>query len=88
MTQTTLLFNVPQPDELFPSDCQDKRLYERLTRGPIRNIDIHREVGLLHYSRRFSTIREKLEPHGWNYTKKFEGNGVFTYQLERRQEAA
>jgi hypothetical protein len=88
MTQEQLNFNpLPLPDDLSMTP-QDKRLYERLTRGPIRNIDIHREVGLLHYSRRFSTIREKLEPHGWNYTKKFEGNGVFTYQLERRQEAA
>jgi len=83
MDQPTLNFNpLPRPDELRMTP-QDKRLYERLLRGPIRNIDIHKEVGLLHYSRRFTTIREKLEPFGWNYRKDFEGNGIFIYSLER-----
>ena len=84
VSQLELNFNVlPKPDELFPTPCQDRRLYERLILGPIRNIDIHREVGLLHYSRRFTTIREKLEPYGWNYKKEYEGNGVFVYSLIR-----
>ena len=85
MTQAELCFNpLPRPEELRMTP-QDKRLYERLIRGPIRNVDIHKEVGLLHYSRRFSTIREQIRPHGWDYRKQFEGDGVFTYYLERQQ---
>lgn len=81
--QAYLNFNpLPKPEELRMTP-QDKALYKRLLRGPIRNIDIHAEVGLLHYSRRFSTIREQIRPHGWDYKKDFEGNGIFTYRLVR-----
>lgn len=88
MTQGELNFNpLPRPEELRMTP-QERRLYERLIRGPIRNIDIHKEVGLLHYSRRFSTIREQIRPHGWDYKKDFEGNGIFVYSLKRQQEQA
>jgi hypothetical protein len=33
-------------------------LYERLKIGALRNIDIQKETGLLHYSRRFTSIRQ------------------------------
>lgn len=83
MTQPELDFTpLPRPEELRMTP-QDKRLYRRLLLGPIRNIDIHAEVGLLHYSRRFSTIREQIRPHGWDYKKQSEGGGVFVYSLTR-----
>lgn len=82
MTQLGFNFNpLPRPDDLFSSDCQDYRLYERLTRGAISNAEMRDELRLLSYTRRLSDLREKLHPLGWTISKQHAGNGVFVYSL-------
>ena len=81
MTQQTLNFTAPRPDELFPGDNQDRRLYLRLLEGAITNAEMRDQLKLLSYTRRLSDLRERLAPHGMTITKKHLGNGVFSYSL-------
>jgi len=75
--QAALNFNRPKPHELFPSDCQDRRLYERLLLGPISNVQMRDDLRLLSYTRRLSTLREK----GIKIKKQHIRDGVFEYSL-------
>lgn len=72
----------PRPGEIFPADNQDRRLYERLVRGPVTNAEMRDQLRLLSYTRRLSDIREKL-PYGWTIKKEHQGEGVFLYRLEK-----
>lgn len=82
MTQPELDFTpLPRPEELRMTP-QDKRLYERLVRGPVTNAQMRDELRLLSYTRRLSDIREKL-PDGWTIKKEHHGGGVFVYSLTR-----
>jgi len=88
MNQPELCFNpLPRPEELFPADNQDRRLYQRMIRGPISNAEMRDQLRLLSYTRRLSDIREKL-PDGWTIRKEHQGEGVFIYSLERMEAAA
>jgi len=83
MTQPELNFNpLPRPAALWPSDCQDRRLLERLIEGPVSNAQMRDDLRLLSYTRRLSDLREKLEPLGWTVKKEHQGNGVFIYTLK------
>ena len=85
MMQTALNFNpLPRPEEIFPAQNQDRRLYERMLLGPVSNAQMRDELRLLSYTRRLSDIREKLTPHGLTIRKEHQGNGVFVYSLERQ----
>ena len=89
MNQPELDFRpLPRPEEIFPTDCQDRRLFERMILGPVSNAQMRDELRLLSYTRRLSDIREKLYPHGLTIKKEHHGNGVFVYSLKRRHEAA
>jgi len=72
MEQATLSFN----PKLSPQ-CQ--KLYDRLKVGPLLNVNIRDELGLLEYRRRFADLREK---YGIKTEKKPVGNGVFEYSLK------
>ena len=89
MMQTALNFNpLPRPEEIFPADNQDRRLFERMILGPVSNAQMRDELRLLSYTRRLSDLREKLFPYGLIIRKEHHGNGVFVYSIERHQEAA
>ena len=88
MTQTDLNFSLPSLAELFPTDCQDRRLYQRLLEGGITNAEMRDELRLLSYTRRLSDLREKLKPHGYTINKYWRGNGVFIYRLEQTKQQA
>lgn len=78
MDQPTLNFDpAPRPGELFPTDCQDRRLYERLLIAPITNAEMRDELRLLSYTRRLSTLREK----GLKIKKEYIRDGIFQYSL-------
>lgn len=84
MNQPTLNFSpIPRPEEIFPAQNQDRRLYERMLLGPVSNAQMRDELRLLSYTRRLSDIREKLTPHGFTIKKEHQGDGVFIYSLER-----
>jgi hypothetical protein len=84
VTQPELNFNpLPRPAELFPSDNQDRRLYRRMLCGPVTNAQMRDELRLLSYTRRLTDLREKLHPHGVTIKKKHQGDGVFSYRLEK-----
>lgn len=85
MTQPELNFTAPKlphPDEIFPADNQDRRLYQRMIRGEITNAEMRDQLHLLSYTRRLSDLREKLHPHGYTIKKQHQGEGVFVYRLE------
>lgn len=89
MMQASINFNpIPRPEEIFPAQNQDRRLYERMLLGPVSNAQMRDELRLLSYTRRLSDIREKLFPHGFTIRKEYQGNGVFVYSLERQQREA
>jgi hypothetical protein len=83
MTQTHKL--LPSTLNIEPSAWP---LYERLKIGALRNIDIQKETGLLHYSRRFTSIRQALKPFGWDYNIRYCGNKIYEYYLVELREAA
>ena len=72
---------LPRPGDLFSSESQNYRLYERMICGPISNAEMRDQLRLLSYTRRLSDLREKLFPHGWTIKKEHAGNGVFVYSL-------
>lgn len=83
MTQPELDFHpLPRPEELFPAQNQSRRLYESLVRGPVTNAEMRDRLRLLSYTRRLSDIREKL-PDGWTIKKEHQGDGAFSYRLEK-----
>ena len=83
MNQPSLNFNpLPRPEEIFPADNQDRRLFERMLLGPVSNAQMRDELRLLSYTRRLSDIREKLTPHGFTIKKEHQGDGVFIYSIE------
>ncbi len=84
MEHYKLKLSLPTACELFPLDCQNRRLYERLRHyvGGITNVEMRDELDLLSYTRRLSDIREKLAPLGATIGKKHLGHGVFNYFLE------
>ena len=85
MMQASINFNpIPRPEEIFPAQNQDRRLYERMLLGPVSNAQMRDELRLLSYTRRLSDIREKITPHGLTIRKEHQGNGVFVYSLERQ----
>ena len=89
MMQASINFNpIPRPEEIFPAQNQDRRLYERMLLGPVSNAQMRDELRLLSYTRRLSDIREKITQHGFTIRKEYQGNGVFVYSLERQREAA
>ena len=88
MTQTAFNFDLPPVHELFPTDCQDRRLFERFLLGGITNYEMRDDLKLLSYTRRISDLREKLKPYGWTINKYWQGNGVFIYKLEQIQREA
>jgi hypothetical protein len=88
MSQLNLNFTAPSPDEIFPGDNQDRRLYQRLLQGGLTNAQMRDELRLLSYTRRLSDLREKLAPHGMTINKKHLGKGVYQYQLTTEREAA
>ena len=89
MMQASINFNpIPRPEEIFPAQNQDRRLYERMLLGPVSNAQMRDELRLLSYTRRLSDIREKITPHGLTIRKEHQGNGVFVYSLERQQREA
>ena len=89
MNQPSLNFYpLPRPEELFPAQNQDRRLFERMILGPVSNVQMRDELRLLSYTRRLSDLREKLFPYGLIIRKEHHGNGVFVYSIERHQEAA
>jgi hypothetical protein len=87
--QTAFRFDLPSPAELTKLTPQEKTLYARLLVGGIRIDDIRKETGLIHYSRRFTSIRRALAEHGWKLSKRHCGNRINEYFLEQiKQEAA
>ncbi|MDD4092962.1 MAG: hypothetical protein PHQ63_10395 [Smithellaceae bacterium] len=85
MMQASINFNpIPRPEEIFPAQNQDRRLYERMLLGPVSNAQMRDELRLLSYTRRLSDIREKITQHGLTIRKEHQGNGVFVYSLERQ----
>jgi hypothetical protein len=88
MTAQTLNL-LPSPTGLTELTPQEKRLYARLLISGIRIDDIRKETGLIHYSRRFTSIRRALASYGWTVLKRWCGNGVWEYYLEEiKREAA
>ena len=81
LEQAAFNFQAPRPDEIFPGDNQDRRLYQRLLEGAITNAEMRDQLRLLSYTRRLSDLRERLAPHGMTITKKHLGDGVFQYSL-------
>jgi hypothetical protein len=88
MTQTVFNFNLPSPWELKITP-QERTLYARLLIGALRIDDIRAETGLIHYSRRFTSIRRALDEYGWKISKRPCGNRINEYFLEQiKKEAA
>lgn len=52
----------PRPTELFKQGPQNARLYERLLRGPVTNIEVVRDMCILKYTGRISDVRKALRP--------------------------
>lgn len=81
MTQTTLLFNVPQPDDLFKPGTQNARLYTALLEdGSVTNVRM-RDFYVLSHTRRISDIREALKPYCMDVKKERVSGGVYSYRL-------
>jgi hypothetical protein len=73
MEQTALNF---EQKKLSPQ-CQ--KLYDRLKKGPITNVEIRDELDLLEYRRRFADLREK---YGIKTKREPLGKGVNKYSLD------
>jgi hypothetical protein len=69
------------PTLKFSPESQNGRLYQRLQSAPIRNYEIHRELGILVHTRRTSEIRKALEPYGMDVLALRVGKGLWQYQL-------
>ncbi len=48
------------PRNPFPWGTQAHRFYQRLTYGPIHNVEIQKELGILQYSKIIGKIRRAL----------------------------
>ena len=86
MNQQTEINFHPLPDELTGLTPQEIKLYAQLRTGALRTDNIRDETELIHYSRRFTSIRRALKEHGWTVSKRYcgyPGNRVYEYFLEQ-----
>lgn len=92
--QTGFEFDLPTPAELFPKGrrrkkSQDRRLYEQLLIGPVTNVQMrdNPDLRFLSHTKRTSTVRELLEPHGWTVEGQELGGGIVEYRLAKLEHA-
>jgi hypothetical protein len=64
------------PPKLSPQ-CQ--KLYDRLLLGPITTDAIRDELRLIHYSRRFTDLKQA----GIIWDKRYVGNNLYEYRLKK-----
>jgi len=84
MTQTTIFDynNRPLPADLFNAGSQNYRVYERLLRGPVTNIEIVHDMHILNSTGRASDVRKALKPYLMDIRAERVGtDGVFKYSL-------
>ena len=83
--QTEMIFSLPRPAELKITP-QERKLYARLLVGGLRTDDVREETELIHYSRRFTSIRRALVEYGWTISKRYCGNRIWEYFLEQLEQ--
>lgn len=65
----------------YSPGSQCGRLYDRLKQSPIRNYEIHRDLGILVHTRRISEIRQELKRHGMDLIAIEIAKGVWQYEI-------
>ena len=69
------------PKNPFKNGSQNYRVYERLTKGPVTNSEIIREMGVFNSTGRCSEIREFVQKHGIDLISRPLGEGLWQYNL-------
>lgn len=67
--------------ETFQPGTQNRRLLERLLRGPVFNHEI-RDLGILNHSGRISDVRRVARDHGLDVTAERITRGAWMYRIE------
>jgi hypothetical protein len=65
----------------FTPGSQNRRLLERLMRGPIYNHEIVHELGILKYTNRLSDVREAVRKYGYVIEAERVVGRVYEYSL-------
>lgn len=65
----------------FSPGSQNRRLLERLMRGPILNHEIRDNLNILNHSARISDVRKVAREHGYDVPKERIVRRVYQYRL-------
>ena len=83
-TQQQPLNFEPYPPNQFKPGSQNYRVYERLKRGPVTNIEIVRQMFVLNSTGRISEVREYLKNYAMDVKAKplpEKGKGQWEYRI-------